>query len=334
MTENYINHVVLVLDRSISMRRHASKLIAVADAQIRHLAHMSEELDQETRVSVYVFGDDVQCLIYDKDVLRLPSIADLYHIKGSTALCSATLKSLDDLDQTATLYGDHAFLTYVLTDGQENRSSHTDRRNLPGRLSSLPDNWTVALLVPDQTAVFDAKRFGFPAGNIAVWDANDDGGIEEGFATIRRATDTFMNNRSSGIRGSRSIFSTGPEAVNTQTVRSNLTPLSKGAYYIVPVHQDSAIRDYIESRGLHYELGSTYYQLTKKEKIQPQKKVAIREKATGKVYSGEHARDLLGLPNSMHVEVRPNHNPDYDVFVQSTSVNRKLLANTEALVLL
>jgi hypothetical protein len=40
-----------------------------------------------------------------------------------------SLKSLDDLEQTATLYGDHAFLAFVLTDGQENSS-----RNAPATL--------------------------------------------------------------------------------------------------------------------------------------------------------------------------------------------------------
>jgi hypothetical protein len=35
----------------------------------------------------------------------------------------------------------------------------------------------------------------------------------------------------------------------------------------------------------------------------------------------------------MQVRVKPNLNPEYDVFIQSTSVNRKLLANTDVLVL-
>jgi hypothetical protein len=332
MSANYINHVVLVLDASYSMTYRKSDLIRVADGQIQYLARRSQELDQETRVSVYAFNDTVQCLVYDKDVLRLPSIASLYHTSGMTALIDATLKSLDDLGQTATLYGDHAFLAFVLTDGQENRSYNRPNA-LVQRLNSLPANWTVACLVPDQRSVFEAKGFGFPPENIAVWDTTSAAGVTEVGETIRRATDNFMQARASGVRGTRSLFSTGLDAVNAQTVRSNLTPLSEYSYDIIPVHQDSPIRDYVWSRGLGYSIGKGFYQLTKTETIQPQKQIAIREKSTGQVFSGDAARDVLGLPRDLDVRVKPDMNPEYDVFVQSTSVNRKLLKNTDLLLL-
>lgn len=331
-TQNYINHVVLVLDASLSMRPHRNELIRVADGQVKYLARRSQELDQETRVSVYSFNDTVECLIYDKDVLRLPSIRDLYRPRGMTALIDATLKSLDDLDQTATLYGDHAFLAFVLTDGQENRS-RSGPATLASRLYNLPDNWTVACLVPDQRSVFEAKAFKFPPENIAVWDATSAAGVQEVGETIRRATDNFMDARTKGVRGTRSLFSTGLDAVNADTVRASLTPLNPGAYDILPVHNDSAIRDYVTSRGLRYTIGKGFYQLTKTETIQSQKQVAIREKTTGKVYWGDAARDLLGLPRDTEVRVKPDINPEYDVFVQSTSVNRKLIKDTDLLVM-
>lgn len=333
MSANYINHVVLVLDASLSMDPHQEELIRVADGQVKYLARRSQELDQETRVSIYTFNDNVQCLIYDKDVLRLPSISSLYRPRGMTALLDATVKSLDDLDKTATLYGDHAFLAFVLTDGQENRSRNNTPRTVADRLKRLPENWTVACLVPDQRSVFETKSFGFPPENIAVWDATSAAGVVEVGETIRRATDSFMEAREKGIRGTRSLFSTGLDAVNTQTVHSNLTPLDKRAYDLIPVHEDSPIREYVQSRGLHYNIGKGFYQLTKTETIQPQKQIAIREKKTGQVFWGDAARDLLGLPRDVGARVRPNINPEYDVFVQSTSVNRKLLRDTDVLVL-
>lgn len=334
MSQNYINHVVLVLDASTSMFKHRHNLIKVADDQVAYLARRSQELDQETRVSVYTFSDNVQCLVYDKDVLRLPSISTLYQPDGMTALAGATIKALDDLAQTATLYGDHAFLTWVLTDGQENASRVRDRLNLPGRLRGLPENWTVGVLVPDQRGVFEAKGFGFPADNIAVWDTTNSAGVVEAGETIRKATDNFMVGRSSGIRGTRSLFSTGVDAVNARTVKSALTPLRPSQYTLLPVSWVSPIKEYVESRGLApYRPGSAYYQLSKKETIQAGKAVAIREKATGKVYTGPQARDLLGLPAGTEVRVKPDANPDYDVFVQSTSLNRKLLVGTDVLVL-
>jgi hypothetical protein len=325
---NYINHVVLVLDASYSMDKHARNLIQVTDNQIEYLAKRSEELNQETRVSIYEFANTVSCLVYDMDVLRLPSIESLYGTHGQTALIDATLKSLDDLSQTATLYGDHAFLAYVLTDGYNNAS-----RNRPGtlksRLAALPANWTVAALVPGRDERDAAISFGFPADNVGIWNAESAQGIIEVGKTIRDATENFMQARSrGGFVGTRSLFSTGVDAVNASTVRSALTPLSPSQYLVFPVHHDAPIREYMQSRGIFdYQPGDGFYQLTKREKIQPQKKIAIREKATGRIYTGPEARNLLGLPN-MEVTVKPDHNPDYDVFVQSTSVNRKLIRIT------
>src|SRR6185503_116728 len=199
---NYINHIALVIDASSSMAHLANEVVRVADAQIAYLAKRSKELDQETRVSVYTFSDYVECVVYDKDVLRLPSIAEHYYSSGMTALIDAVIKSQEDLSKTPELYGDHAFLTYVLTDGEENRSrSRPD--DLLRRLTSMPDHWTVAVLVPNQTGKHEAKKFGFPADNIAVWDATNISGVTEVGETIRKSTDNFMVSRASGIRGSR-----------------------------------------------------------------------------------------------------------------------------------
>ena len=333
MTQNYINHVVLVLDASYSMTPNRPELIKVADGQIQYLARRSQELDQETRVSVYEFADTVSCLVYDKDVLRLPSIANLYNTHGNTALLDATFKAIDDLSKTATLYGDHAFLVWVLTDGQENASRKVNRSHLSQTLNALPDNWTVAVLVPDQRSVFEAKGFGFPKDNIAVWDAVNPAGLAEVGETIRTATDNFMQARTTGVRGTRSIFSTGPDAVNKQTVHSHLTPLGPHEYSLIPVTREAQIRDAAQGyAGTPYRIGSGYYQLTKTETIQPKKQVAVLERSTNKVYAGPNARKLIGLPDH-EVRVRPQDNPEYDVFVQSTSVNRKVLPGTRLLVL-
>lgn len=78
------------------------ELVKVADAQIAYLAQRSKELDQETRITVYTFNNTVQCVVYDKDVLRLPSIAEFYQPRGMTALIDATLKSQDDLSNLKT----------------------------------------------------------------------------------------------------------------------------------------------------------------------------------------------------------------------------------------
>lgn len=342
--QNYINHVALVLDASSSMSHLSRKVVEVADQQIAYLARRSGELDQETRVTVYVFADTVECVIYDKDVLRMPSLKQLYRAGGMTALLAAALKSQRELAQTAQLYGDHSFLTFLLTDGQENASHHCpdvparNPRELAETVAEMTrtqqDNWTLAVLVPDQMGKREAMNCGFPKDNIAIWDATSTQGLEEAGQVIRQATEKFMVGRTQGIRGSRAVFSTGAEAVNKNTIKAaGLTPVNPSQYHLIPVARDAAIRDWVTECGHTYRTGSAFYQLSKTEKIQPQKQIAVLEKNTDRVYTGPEARALLGLPDT-EARVTPDHNDHFTIFVQSTSVNRKLIPHTRLLLML
>lgn len=343
-----INHVAFVLDASISMSSLEQKVIQVADEQIAYLARRSKELDQETRVTVYVFSDDVRCVIYDKDVLRMPSLADLYRVEGNTALLAATIQSQKELAQTAQLYGDHSFLTFVLTDGQENVSHrgrnpmyHTSAefvRAVKKMIETQEDNWTLAVLVPDPMGKREAMQCGFPKDNIAIWDATSTKGLEEAGEVIRQATNTYMTNRAAGVRGSRTVFSTGADAVNAQTIQqAGLTPLDTKDYILTvvpPEHNGMEIRPFIQDVcGYQYKVRRGYYELTKREKIQGDKQIAIKEKKTNKIYTGENARSIIGLGDGEQ-RVFPDFNPEFKIFVQSGSVNRKVVVGSEILYLI
>lgn len=331
---NIINHVGFVLDASSSMDPYRHELVKVADSQIEHMARRSRELDQETRVSVWTFADptNIHCVVWDKDVLRLPSIAQYYRPHGNTAFIDATLQSIRDLGETPERYGDHSFLVYVLTDGEENRSV-----NKPVALSStlhgLKDHWTLAALVPNARGMHEAKRFGFSAGNVEIWDANSAKGVSEAGDRVRTATDNYMQNRATGVRSTRTLFSTSADAVNTVTItQAGLKPMAKGSYVLVPVPTDSRIDEFTRQCGHNYQIGRGFYQLMKREEIQATKDIVVVGKKDHKVYSGQDARQIVGLPD-MNVRVSPSHNPDFDIFVQSTSINRKLIAGTRYLYL-
>lgn len=335
--QNLINHVALVIDASDSMHDLKNDVIRVVDEQIRHLAEESKRLDQETRITVYTFDSEVRCLFYDKDVLRLPSLKEHYVTRGMTALIDATIKSQEDLAETAQLYGDHAFLTFVITDGMENQSKGT-KYELAELLKKMPDHWTVATFVPNKRGEDYAVQFGFPVNNIAIWDATSVKGLEDSFVQMRAATSTYMDNRARGIRGTRAVFSTGAEAVNKQSIQqAGLTPLDTKSYILTvvpPEHNGSQIKDFIEQGcGYPYKVRRGYYQLMKREKIQGDKDIAIMDKKTRKVYMGDGARGMIGLGDGQQ-SVFPNFNPDYEVFVQSGSVNRKMVVGQNVLYLL
>jgi len=332
MIDNYINHIAMVLDGSGSMSGLARQVVEVADQQVAYLAKRSQETNQETRVSLYVFEDrnQIVCHVYDKDVLRLPSLSGLYRVKGQTPLIDATIKAIDDLEQTATLYGDHSFLVYVLTDGEENASS-AKPYDLSARIERLPEEWTLACFVPNQLSKREAKQFGFPAENIAIWDTTK--GLKEVGESIRRTTDAYFTMRSSGGRGTKNLFSIDAGALTKSVVKRELQKLGPGQFRIYAVKEDVPIADFIEAKTRRaYKLGEAFYQLTVPVKVQASKEIALYHKKEHAVYKGENARQLLGLPDC-EVKVKPAETPDFDIFVQSTSVNRKLLAGTKLLLL-
>jgi hypothetical protein len=195
----------------------------------------------------------------------------------------------------------------------------------------MPENWSIGFLVPNELGRAYMERWGAPKGSVAIWDAGTAAGLNEAVTTIRTATDNFMTARTQGVRGTRSIFGTGVDVVNKATV-STLTPLDKSSYSLHPVSRKERIDDYVNTQTpFTYRAGMAYYQLTKTEVIQPQKEIIVVEKSTGKAFGGKEARDLIGLPN-YHTKVKPDRNPEYDIFVQSTSFNRNLMPNTRVLI--
>lgn len=342
--QNNINHIMFVLDRSGSMGIHQHTLPKVLDAVIGQLAEQSKQLDQETRISVVVFDDQIECTVYDKDVLRLPKGADLYlPPRNQTALIDATMLAIEDLEMTPQKYGDHAFLMYVLTDGQENASRRYNSVQLRNKLSQLPAHWTIGALVPDFYAVATAKAQGFPAGNVATWSTTSATGAEEVGEVIKQATSSYMTARSQGVRGTSKLFDTS-HVTKAAVAASGMKPLDPSQYLIIPVtpkslddvnrdgHKIVEIKNFVEKCGHRYTVGSTFYELIERSRIQGNKAIAIVEKSSSKVFTGAQARQLLGLGDEDR-RIAPSFNKDYKIFVQSTSVNRHLKNGQNILLL-
>jgi len=330
MIQNYINHIALVVDKSGSMCNLSDTVVQVFDKEIGYLRKRSVELKQETRISVYLFNESVECLVFDMDVMRMPSLADQYYADGGTALIDATLKSITDMERLPELYGDHAFLIYTLTDGEENRSRNTSEI-LAAKLKHLKDNWTIVCMVPNARGLHEAKKFGFPSANTQVWSTTSSG-VEQVGKEFRSAMDNYMVGRSKGQRGTKNFFQTDLSSVQSTTVQSNLSELSPTVYSIFNVYVESPIKEFVETwTKSGYVSGSAYYELMKPETIQSYKEVCIQNRQNGKIYGGKSARDILSLP-VYDVKVKPGDHGDWRIFVQSTSVNRKLIKGTLLLV--
>lgn len=330
--DNFICHVEFLLDGSYSMLNRRDELVQVVDAQTAYLAERSKELGIETRVTVYSYSDmhEIYCLIFDMDVLRLPSIATLYRVTGMTALVPATIQGIIELRETAQRYGKHGFLIYNFSDGGGNIQNHR-AGELNKLITSLPPNWTVAALTPNRDCSDAAAAMGFPRENIAEWSVTDPHGVAQVGQTIQDASNLYLTNLSKGVY-TASVFSTGATNVNAQTVKQ-LTPLDPSKYELLPVDFEREIREFVEANGRNYMPGTCYYQLNKSEKIHSTKKLLVQEVKTGKVFGPDGVRDLIGLGNETQ-RVRPTFNSEYVIFPQSTSMNRHLMPNTNLLRML
>ncbi len=224
-----------------------------------------------------------------------------------------------------------SFLVMVITDGEENSSKKWNAVKLSATIRELQasDRWTFVFRVPRGYSKTLA-RFGIPEGNILEWDQTERG-VEVASVATATAMSSYFSNRSMGVRSTTRFYADLSDLTTTEVkqVLDNIS--SKVTSFFVQPNQDGmAIRPFMEAY-VPFKTGTAFYQLTKTEKVQESKQICLRDRTTGAIYTGTNARDLLSLPHYGAITLSPHNLGNYDVFVQSTSVNRKLVANTTVL---
>jgi hypothetical protein len=112
---------------------------------------------------------------------------------------------------------------------------------------------------------------------------------------------------------------------------ASLNAVSPGRFQILDVDHDTSIKDFVLENGLKFKVGRGFYEFTKPETVQARKEVVLMDKATGDLFSGSKAREMLGLSEGVESRIRPTALEKYAVFIQSTSANRKLVGKTRFL---
>lgn len=113
---------------------------------------------------------------------------------------------------------------------------------------------------------------------------------------------------------------------------SDIHPSPPAKFQILEVKEDCSIKQYVQEMGLIFKAGKGFYSFTKPEIISLKKQIVLMEKGTGRLYEGKAARKLAKIPmNDTKTRIKPTEIPDYDVYIQSTSYNRKLIGNTKFL---
>lgn len=112
---------------------------------------------------------------------------------------------------------------------------------------------------------------------------------------------------------------------------ADLRAVPPARFQVLDVDKDCSIRDFVTENGLKFKKGRGFYEFTKTETIQGYKEIVLMDKKTGDMFEGAAAREMLGLPEDTTARIKPTSLDKYVVFVQSTSVNRKLIGGTRFL---
>jgi hypothetical protein len=111
-----------------------------------------------------------------------------------------------------------------------------------------------------------------------------------------------------------------------ETIDDTVKPCNPAKFQIFNVDNDMSIKSFVLNMGLTFKTGKGFYEFTKAENISANKEIILMDKTTGDLFEGGGARKLAKIESSG--KLKPEDIPNYRVFVQSTSVSRKLLKNT------
>jgi len=113
---------------------------------------------------------------------------------------------------------------------------------------------------------------------------------------------------------------------------ADLRPVPPGRFQVLTVDRDTPIKDFCTAQGLTFRTGRGFYELTKTVTVQGTKEIVLMDRASGDLFTGSRARELLGLPlHDEDVKLRPTHLEQFVPYIQSTSNNRKLIGSTRFL---
>lgn len=133
-------------------------------------------------------------------------------------------------------------------------------------------------------------------------------------------------------RGLNKVFDTILKRKPAATMpAADLRAVAPGRFQVLDVDRDCSIKDFVTDNGLAFKKGRGFYEFTKTETIQGYKEIIVLDKKTGDQFEGPVAREMLGLPEDSTARIKPTSLDKYTVFVQSTSVNRKLIGGTKFL---
>jgi len=335
-TETMVTNVIFVVDKSDSMCGLQTPMNNAIESQLEVMRNAP--LNTKYNVGTIFFGSTVEKFSGFSDVknFKIPSS----YTCGMTALYDAMGVALDTAALGLMTNKDLAYLIVVITDGQENQSRVETHFSIKEKIKniSLSGRMTIVANCPVQS-VTDVQNLGIPHGNVRAWEQTFDG-VQSYAKAATLSASSYTTSRSAGVMSSNNFYvDLGNKNANSvaKNLATNLNDVTKSVEVVrVPDNlsrKDREIRNFAKKNWKSFEKGSLYYQLTKKETVQPYKKIIVQDKKTGKFYEGwDSAKSLLNISNTKgDIKLTPGNLGEFSVFIQSTSYTRQLTEGTAVL---
>ena len=329
------NNVALVLDDSGSMGSIARTAEGVFNSWLARMKAEAISKGQETNISIITFGQKIDVKSAHQPSAHVRPIAHYYPRQGRTALFEGVDKSIDVLSEAVELRQyDDSYLVLVVTDGEENMATTSYINKVVRRIKNKQGegNWTFVFMLPPGSRIHFCSKNGIPTDNAIEWEQS-----ERGVREVEVHTSTGLTNYyDSRAKGSRSVanFFVQPDLskVKSTDIKRKLDDVTRYCHQF-EVIKEEVIKDFVEKKTKYpYVIGTAYYQLMKPEKVQATKDVLIIEKGKPQIWGGPSARTMIGLPANQDAKVDPYNLSKYEVYIKSTSVNRKLPRGTKVIV--
>lgn len=317
--------VYLIADLSGSMAGpKAEKLRQMSRQLITQLAAEEAKGGQVFEVYLVPFSNTVEVWgpwPASAAAMQVERLQTRHPFGGGTAMRDAIGATLQKYQPRAK---NEVALMTVISDGEEAHSLHFSASRLSILLKGIESsgNLTLTFAGPASAKSY-LSGIGIPEGNFQVWDG-DERSMTEVVQKTSAGLSQYIATRAVGQTSSKRFYA-DIESVAVPTIRAMTKEVVPTSISTVTKKMGGrAIADFF---GTKFDPGSHYYQLVKPEYVQENKELVIFIKSSNEYRQGSRAvRALLGLPEIGRVRVYPGPVKDkYDVYVQSTSMNRKVV---------
>ncbi len=326
--------VFIVADLSGSMQgRKEETLRKMVSEFVGILANAEAAGDQSFEVTLVPFSNEVKTVgPWVASALSSVAVENLNTrtrpFGGGTALRDAIGIALERVSCRS----DVPALVSVFSDGEECSSSFYSAARLGALIekSEKTGNLTLTFAGPSSARGY-LQSVGVPVGNFRAWD-----GGEKEMIDVQRDTkssvSSYVTLRSIGQTSTGRFYADtsnlAPPAIRAMTKEVKPSEIRK----VTSRMAGRAIADFYGSK---FHQGDHYYELIKPEYVQDDKDLVVLIKSANEYRQGSRAvRALLGLPETGKVRVHPGpHSDKYQLFVQSSSLNRKVVEGQTMLTL-